>query len=206
MSYLTKKVLLDADGNIIPQWFDVAGDVFRPLSDSYPMPTGTSISVGAMTIADGADAAVGATTDAAVVTDANGTLSGKLRGLVKILASVWNSVSNALRVEFNAPTAYASAAYEASVVVKATPGTLYKVMGYNSNALAQFIQVHDATTLPIDTSVPIVTFSAPGLSLFEWDAGQLGYPFAAGIVACNSATGPTKTIGTTDCWFNVLFK
>src|SRR4051812_39508300 len=38
---------------------------------------------GAATIADGADVAEGATTDIAVVTDANGTVSGKLRGLVK---------------------------------------------------------------------------------------------------------------------------
>jgi hypothetical protein len=38
---------------------------------------------GAATIADGADVAQGATTDAAVVTDVAGTISGKLRGLVK---------------------------------------------------------------------------------------------------------------------------
>ena len=38
---------------------------------------------GAATIADGADVALGATTDAAVVTDTTGTVSGKLRGLVK---------------------------------------------------------------------------------------------------------------------------
>lgn len=38
---------------------------------------------GAVTIADGADVAEGATTDAAVVTDTTGTISGKLRGLVK---------------------------------------------------------------------------------------------------------------------------
>jgi len=38
---------------------------------------------GPATIADGADVAQGATTDAAIVTDANGTVSGKLRGLVK---------------------------------------------------------------------------------------------------------------------------
>lgn len=37
----------------------------------------------AVTIANGADVAEGATTDAAVVTDAAGTVSGKLRGLVK---------------------------------------------------------------------------------------------------------------------------
>ena len=38
---------------------------------------------GASTIADGADVAEGATTDAAIITDTTGTLSGKLRGLVK---------------------------------------------------------------------------------------------------------------------------
>jgi hypothetical protein len=38
---------------------------------------------GAATIADGADVAEGATTDAAVITDTAGTVSGKLRGLVK---------------------------------------------------------------------------------------------------------------------------
>ena len=38
---------------------------------------------GAVTIADGADVAQGALADAAVVTDAAGTISGKLRGLVK---------------------------------------------------------------------------------------------------------------------------
>lgn len=43
---------------------------------------------GAVTVADGANVAEGATTDAAVSTDTTGTLSGKLRGLVKLLNSV----------------------------------------------------------------------------------------------------------------------
>jgi hypothetical protein len=38
---------------------------------------------GPATIADGADVAEGATTDAAVITDTTGTLSAKLRGLIK---------------------------------------------------------------------------------------------------------------------------
>jgi hypothetical protein len=57
---------------------------------------------GAVTIADGSDVAEGATTDAAVVTDANGTVSGKLRGLVKILASVWDSANGRLKVDASA--------------------------------------------------------------------------------------------------------
>lgn len=44
---------------------------------------GTGGTGGPSSIANGADVAEGATTDAAVVTDTTGTLSGKLRGLVK---------------------------------------------------------------------------------------------------------------------------
>lgn len=40
----------------------------------------------------------GTVTDAAVTTDTNGTTSGKLRGLVKIFADVWDSTSHFLKV------------------------------------------------------------------------------------------------------------
>jgi len=63
---------------------------------------------GAATIADGADVAEGFTTDAAVVSDSNGTVSGKLRGLVKILASVWDSVNGRLKVDASATTQYST--------------------------------------------------------------------------------------------------
>ena len=53
---------------------------------------------GAVTIADGADVCEGATTDAAVTSDSNGTISSKVRGLVKILADVWDSASHRLKV------------------------------------------------------------------------------------------------------------
>ena len=49
-------------------------------------------------VQDGHNAAQGATTDAAVTTNTTGTISGKLRGLVAILADVWNSTLQALRV------------------------------------------------------------------------------------------------------------
>lgn len=48
-------------------------------------------------IADGADVALGATTDAANTTGTTGTVSGKLRGLVTILADVWVSASHYLK-------------------------------------------------------------------------------------------------------------
>jgi hypothetical protein len=52
---------------------------------------------GACTIADAADTVEGALADAAIVTDAAGTVSGKLRGLVKIFADIWDSTNNFFR-------------------------------------------------------------------------------------------------------------
>lgn len=65
----------------------------------------------AVSIADGADANQGTTTDAAVVTDVAGTMAGKLRGLVKILASVWDSVNGRLKVDGSAVTQPVSGAF-----------------------------------------------------------------------------------------------
>lgn len=48
---------------------------------------------GAATVADGADVAEGSVADAAVVTNATGTISAKLRGLVAILAAVADTVN-----------------------------------------------------------------------------------------------------------------
>lgn len=59
---------------------------------------------GAVTVADGADVTQGAVADAAVITDTTGTVSGKLRGLVKIFASVWDSVNGRLKVDGSAVT------------------------------------------------------------------------------------------------------
>ena len=99
-----------------------------------------------------------------------------------------------------------STAYEASRIAKAESGVLYGISGYNSKASAQFIQVHDTATLPVDTSVPVITFTAPASSNLSYDVGKFGIHFQSGITVCNSSTGATKTIGLADVWFNVQYK
>lgn len=96
--------------------------------------------------------------------------------------------------------------YATSLVVKATPGTLYGLTGYNSKTSSQFIQVHDAAALPADTAVPVFVMTVPAQSNFSVEWGMYGKAFTAGIVLSNSSTGPTKTIGSADCWFDCRYQ
>jgi|GEM_PF-1319682 len=56
---------------------------------------------GAVTVADGADVNAGTTTDAAVTTDANGTLSAKVRGLVTLFGTLLGRLPAALTASGN---------------------------------------------------------------------------------------------------------
>ena len=67
-------------------------------ANSSPVVIASDQSAVPISLANGGDINAGSTTDVAVVSDANGTVSGKLRGLVKVFADVWDSVNHALKV------------------------------------------------------------------------------------------------------------
>ena len=104
----------------------------------------------------------------------------------------------------NAVTMVATSGYAASVIAKASPGNLYGLFGYNSKSSAQWVQCGNSATLPADTATPLITFTVPATSNFSLSIGQFPANFSAGITCWNSSTGPTKTIGSADTWFNVL--
>ena len=95
--------------------------------------------------------------------------------------------------------------YENAHAVKSGPGYLFGFTVYNSKGSGQFIQVFDSSTLPAEGAVPetffdIATVVAKGV---QWL--PLGRSFLRGIYLVNSSTGPTKTIGSADCFFDAQY-
>lgn len=75
----------------------------------------------------------------------------------------------------------------------------------NTNASAQFIQLHDANTLPADGAIPAVVLTAAGSGDKFLTYSLPGLYFTEGVFVCNSSTAGTKTIGASDCFFALQF-
>lgn len=97
-----------------------------------------------------------------------------------------------------------STAYEASNILNKGVCDVLAVFGYNSGG-TQFIQLHDANSVPANGAVPAVVITVP-TGNFSIDLPLMGVPFNTGCVVCNSSTGPTKTIGAADCYFTAVLR
>lgn len=145
---------------------------------------------------DGTSSRVIATTNVGYVKIDDGNGSITIDGGVNI-----NSLSS--QMNSNATTT----AYANSLIIKGLgQGNLFMLTGYNAHTSGQFIQLHNSTTVPADGLAPAITFFVAAQSNFSLDFGVYGRYFSTGIMVCNSTTGPTKTIGAANCWFDAQFK
>lgn len=108
-------------------------------------------------------------------------------------------------VTFIPPKGSAQAAYAKGSQVSTVPSILHGLSGYNSGA-AQFIQVHDAASVPDDGAVPKLNLKVDATANYSIDLGVYGMEFANGIYVCNSSTAETKTLGAADTQFFARWK
>lgn len=116
------------------------------------------------------------------------------------LDSTNDSISQIPSIHSNINTS----ALASSLIVKASAGRLYRVKVHNNLAGTQFIQIHDAASVPANGAVPEIIYLAPASTSFEIPIPE-GMSFTTGIVITNSSTAATKTLGAADCWFQAIF-
>jgi hypothetical protein len=114
------------------------------------------------------------------------------------------AVAPTTTVQLATATVVSSTGYENGHVLKNAAGRLVSLQGYNSRTSSQFIQLFDKTSVPIDGTIPVMTFIVPKTSNFSFDIPMGAMPFTNGIVVCNSSTGNTKQIGSADCFFTAM--
>lgn len=102
---------------------------------------------------------------------------------------------------------YTSVALENSEAIRSGSTDIIKVRVVNTGS-AQFIQLFNTTSVPVDTTVPDAMFAVPDGSgtPVTVDATFEGRTFATGLAISNSSTAATKTIGSADCWFEVDYE
>ncbi len=183
---------------------------------------------GAVTIAAGADVTTGNTTDAAITTNTTGTLSGKLRGLIAILADIWNDSANSIRVimtdsagnEVVIPTAgltsyTAAGATTNATNVKNAAGTIYGLSLSNTTTTVYYLRMYNLATTPSCASatgyvstIPIPPASAAGGVGGREITKNIGQAFTTGIGFCVTG-GPSSTDNTnaaTGVFVEILYK
>ena len=86
----------------------------------------------------------------------------------------------------------------ATLNVKATPGSVKSIYCHNLNASARYIQIHKTATTPAGGAVPELSFLVPANGVVLIDGsylGENGYYCTTGIAFAFSTTEATYTAG-----------
>lgn len=183
---------------------------------------------GAATVANGADVALGNTADTAVTTNTTGTVSSKLRGLVAILADIWNDSANSIRVimtdssgnEVVIPTAgltsYTAAGASTNATnVKNAAGTVYGYSLTNTTATIYYLRMYNLASAPTCSSatgyvstIPIPPAAAAGGAGGREIQKNIGQAFTTGIGFCvtGGAGSTDNTNAATGVFVEILYK
>lgn len=188
---------------------------------------------GAVTIADGGDVAEGATTDAAVTGDNDGTVSAKLRGLSKILADVWDSVNHWLKVSIQNTTLavtqsgvwtvafgpvtsggcsdyhVVAAASNNAAAVKGSAGQVYGVRVFNNTTYPIYVKFFNKATAPTPGSDTVVATYGVQAGLARDVSIPPGFAFSTGIAVAmvkGIADSDNTSVAANDAVLEVEYK
>ena len=82
---------------------------------------------------------------------------------------------------------------------------VYGISVYSSLITPQWILMFDASSLPADTAVPRMAFPVAASANLGLYFGPMGRIVRQGLVLCNRTTDTTKTIGASNCFFDVEY-
>ncbi len=98
-----------------------------------------------------------------------------------------------------------SQALEAGRLIMTGQAFLLSVTVLNTNAAAQYVQLHDVTAAPSSGAIPQVVFTVPATSNLVVAYTMPGRRFHRGIYVTNSSTAATLTAGSADCFYDVQY-
>lgn len=93
----------------------------------------------------------------------------------------------------------------ASHIVTTSSALVEEIICTNTSASVVYCQLFNSTTLPADSTQPLVVFAVPATSTASWDLQQ-GINLDTGVVVCISSTAHTKTIGAAVAVFNTVLE
>lgn len=92
-----------------------------------------------------------------------------------------------------------------SLVAFTGQGRVLGISISSTRASSQFIQVFNASSVPADGAVPLISIDIATVVAKAIAFDPYGRWFTIGCVVCNSSTQGTKTIGSADCLFDVQY-